>query len=93
MLTIQQQAIALAFIANSSWSWELRVDDVALFRWYMDGVIETNLRGVTPGQAESALRRFVNDSLQGELRLIYLSEHMGPGSERGDSLLRSGRVG
>jgi hypothetical protein len=44
-----------------TWSW-MKVDGRGLFRWYLNGNIETHLRGCSPEQAESALRRFVERS-------------------------------
>jgi hypothetical protein len=93
MLTMQQQAIAVALVESSIWNWELKVDGCGLYRWYLDGVIETNMRGCTPEQAESALRRFVSDSLRGELKIAFLSDRFGAGTERGDSAAKAARVG
>ena len=92
MLTMQRP-IAIAWVESSTWSWELRVDGCGLFRWYLNGTIETNLRGDTREQAESAGRRFVNDSLRGELKITYQTERIGPDSDLAGSAFRSASVG
>ena len=61
--------IASASIENSSWKWELRLDEKGLYRWYLNGTVETHLRGCTTEQAVASLRRFVEKSLRGELQL------------------------
>jgi hypothetical protein len=93
MLTRQQGAIAVALVESSTWTWELKVDHRGLFRWYLDGTIETNLRGCTVNQAESALRRFVDNSLRGELKISYPTERIGANSESGNSRFKSASVG
>ena len=94
MITTQQRAIAVALVEGSTWSWELKVDDrCGLFRWYLDGTVETNLRGCTLEQAESSVRRFVDQSLRGELKITYPIEHIGPDSESGHSAVKSAAVG
>jgi hypothetical protein len=73
MPTMQRQTIAVASIEGSIWNWELKVDDrCGLYRWYLDGTVETNLRGYTLEQAESTVRRFADYSLRGELKIRYL---------------------
>ncbi len=90
MLTTPQPAIALALVEDSTWSWELKVDDrCGLLRWYLNGIIETNLRGRTLEQAESAVRRFVDHSLRGELKITYPAECIAPGLESGRSAVNS----
>jgi hypothetical protein len=93
MLTMQHRAIAVALIENSNWTWELKVDDCGLFRWYLDGTVETNLRGCTLTLAEAVLRRFVDHSLRGELKITYPPERLGPGSETGHSAFKSAGMG
>jgi hypothetical protein len=46
MLARVQPTIAIALVEGSNWNWELKVDDHGLFRWYLDGSVETNLRAV-----------------------------------------------
>lgn len=82
MLAIENRAIAVAFVESSTWNWELKVDACGLFRWYLNGMIETTLQGCTPDQAEAAVRRFVQGSLRGELKITYTNERIGAGSER-----------
>ncbi len=93
MLTRQHGAIAVAVVESSTWRWELKVDHRGLFRWYLDGTIETNLLGCTVDLAESALRRFVDNSLRGELKVIYPAERIGVDSESGNSRFKSASVG
>jgi hypothetical protein len=68
---IQNQPIAFAFVESTSgsWKWHLKVDSRGLYRWYKDGVIETDLRGVTQQQAEKSLYQFVLHSMRGELQI------------------------
>ena len=83
MQHIRRAVVAMASVESAvAWCWLLKVDDCGLFRWYLNGTIETNLRGCTRKQAESALRLFVERSLQGELRIADLSERMAPDSQR-----------
>lgn len=75
MLTTPNRPIAVASIEDSIWSWELKVDHrCGLFRWYLDGTVETNLRGCTLQQAESAVRRFVDNTLRGKLKITYSAD-------------------
>jgi hypothetical protein len=77
--------IAEASIEGSSiWTWRLKIDNKGLFRWYLDGYVETNLRGCTVAQAETALRRFTDNSLRGELRIIDASSRIGADIEVGE---------
>jgi hypothetical protein len=88
------RAVAVASIEDSMWSWELKVDErCGLFRWYLNGIVETNLRGCTLEQAEAAVRRFVDHSLRGELKIAYAIERIGPDSERGHSAVESSSAG
>jgi hypothetical protein len=78
-----QPALAMASVKSVlTWSWILKVDSRGLFRWYLNGNIETHLRGCSAEQAESALRRFVERSLQGELQITGPGDRIGPGTER-----------
>jgi hypothetical protein len=71
-----QNCLAVGSLKESpSWRWELKVDRINLFRWYLDGQIETNLRGGTQAQAEAALRRFVERSLKGELEITKTGQN------------------
>jgi len=70
MTQTENPPIASASVeGQSKWKWELRVDDLGLYRWYLDGVAETNIRGATRRNAESALLRFVRHSLNGRLKI------------------------
>lgn len=74
--------LAVALIqSDPSWNWKLREDTSGLFRWYLDGVWETNLRGVDHALAESALRRFVEHCIRGELKIEYLPQLPGAAQE------------
>jgi hypothetical protein len=84
--------IAIALVENSTWNWELKVDGCGLFRWYLNGTIATNLRGCTLQQAESAVRRFVNDALRGDLKITYSNQRIGPASESGQSTFKAAGV-
>ena len=85
---MQQRTVAVASVESSSLNWELKVEDRGLFRWYLNGTIETNLRGCTLDQAESVLRQFVDGSLRGELKVTYPTERMRPDSQSGHSAFR-----
>jgi hypothetical protein len=89
MLTTPQPAIAVALVEGSTWNWELKVDDCGLFRWYLDGTVETNLRGLTPAHAELSLHRFVDESLRGELKIAHSAERFGTISESGHPAVKS----
>ncbi len=93
MLHTQQRAIAVALVEGSIWNWELKLDDYGLFRWFLNGTVETNLRGCTLHHAESKLRRFVDDSLRGDLKITYPTERIGPDSEPGHPAVKSGAAG
>jgi hypothetical protein len=70
MLEIETPAIISATVeGQSKWKWQLRVDELGLYRWYLDGTVETNIRGGTRAAAEHALRRFVAHSLHGRLTI------------------------
>ena len=58
--------IAIADLSGSKWMWHLRIDEIGLYRWYMNGEVATHLRGCTRILAESALHRFVTNSLKGD---------------------------
>jgi hypothetical protein len=90
---MEEGAIAVARVDFSTRNWILKVDHIGLFRWYLDGAVETNLRGCTVVQAESALRRFVDDSLRVELKITYLVERIGSGSESGRVAFQSPGMG
>lgn len=71
MTTSQSLLLAVASLKSAiHWTWQLRVDEHGLYRWYLDGATRTQLRGCTRAQAEDALRRFVENSLRGELEII-----------------------
>ena len=88
----QPQVIAVASVEGSTWTWDLKVDDSGLFRWYLNGTVETNLRGVNKAHAESMLCRFVNSCLLGDLK-IGRSGRIGQGSETRSQGPRSASVG
>jgi hypothetical protein len=72
MPTSQSLPLAVASLKSAiTWTWQLELDDSGLYRWYMDGTTPTQLRGITPEQAESALRRFVENSLRCKLEIVY----------------------
>ena len=78
MLGTEETTIATATVGSAStWTWHLKIDHLGLFRWYMDGDIQTNLRGCTREQADTALRRFVEQSLDGELKITNLARRLG----------------
>jgi hypothetical protein len=82
--------LAVALIqSDPSWNWKLREDASGLFRWYLDGVWETNLRGVDHLLAESALRRFVDHCIRGELKIEYLPQLRGAAPEAGRARFRT----
>jgi|SRR5215472_7219751 len=84
MTTSQTLPLAIASLQSTiSWTWQLKIDEAGLYRWYLDGAMRTQLRGCTRTQAEDALRRFVQHSLRGELEIVDMPERMGQGSERG----------
>jgi hypothetical protein len=68
--------MAIAELRGSKWIWHLRIDDIGLYRWYLNGQAATHLRGCTRTLAESALNRFVANSLKsgGGLRIVEYSE-------------------
>jgi hypothetical protein len=71
MRTSQPLPLAVASLESAiSWTWQLKLDENGLYRWYLDGTTPMQLRGCTRAQAETALRRFVDQSLQGELVII-----------------------
>ena len=75
MTTTQILPLAVASLQSAiTWTWQLKLDDHGLYRWYLDGTTPTQLRGATFAQAETALRRFVDHSLRGELQIVYTPE-------------------
>jgi hypothetical protein len=77
MTTSQLLPLALATLNSAiTWTWQLKLDENGLYRWYLDGTAPTQLRGCTRTQAEFALRRFVEHSLRGELEIVYTAEKM-----------------
>ena len=71
MVKTKANFIASAFIeGDDTWRWHLKIDPVGLYRWYLDGDAPTGLRGATRQQADHALRRFVECSIRGELRMV-----------------------
>ena len=82
MTTSQPLPLALASLESAiTWTWQLKLDENGLYRWYLDGTIRTGLRGCTRAQAESALRRFVEQSLRGDLEIIDPPERIGAEKE------------
>jgi len=79
MLELESPYIATASVeGQSNWTWSLKVDDFGLYRWYLDGVAETNIRGGTRPNAEYALRRFVEHSLNGKLKITEFRKPVDP---------------
>ena len=77
MTTGESFPLAVASLESAiSWTWELKLDEKGLYRWYLDGATPMQLRGCTRAQAETALRRFVDQSLQGELVIIDTGEDL-----------------
>ena len=75
MTTSQPLPLALATLKSAiSWTWQLKIDETGLYRWYLDGAMRTQLRGCTRTQAETALRRFVEQSLRGDLEIVNTPE-------------------
>jgi hypothetical protein len=57
------ESIATASIQDGSvWKWQLKIDELGLYRWYLDGTGRTELRGPTRKTADNALRRFAKKS-------------------------------
>ena len=77
MFELLNPPIASASVeGRSKWQWQLRIDELGLYRWYLDGVAETNIRGGTRDNAEYALRRFVGHSLNGDLKITESPEQL-----------------
>jgi hypothetical protein len=75
MTTSQPLPVAIASLKSAiSWTWQLKLDENGLYRWYLDGTTPMQLRGCTRAQAVTALRRFVDQSLQGDLVIIDIGE-------------------
>ena len=90
MTTSQPLPLAVASVKSAiNWIWQLRIDENGLYRWYLDGTTPMQLRGCTRSQAESALRRFVEQSLRGDLEIVEVPERMATcreGSRAGEGL-------
>jgi len=77
MTTSQSLPLAVASLTSAiNWTWQLRLDENGLYRWYLDGAMRTQLRGCTRAQAEHALRRFVENSLRGDLEIVDVPERI-----------------
>jgi hypothetical protein len=77
MTTSQPLPLAVASLKSAiSWTWQLKLDENGLYRWYLDGTTPMQLRGCTRTQAETALRRFVEQSLKGELVITDTCEDL-----------------
>jgi len=71
MTPSQSLPLAIASLESAiTWTWQLKLDENGLYRWYLDGTTPMQLRGYTREQAETALRRFVEQSLQGDLVIV-----------------------
>jgi hypothetical protein len=82
MTKSQTLPLAIASLQSSiTWNWQLKLDENSLYRWYLDGTTPTTLRGTTRTQAESALRRFVEHSLRGDLKIVSPPERIAADSE------------
>lgn len=89
MTTSQPLPLAVASLKSAiNWTWQLRLDENGLYRWYLDGATRTELRGCTRAQAEFALRRFVEQSLRGDLEIINKPERIAADNERSPADLR-----
>ena len=63
--------LAIASLESAiTWTWQLKLDENGHYRWYLDGTTPMQLRGYTREQAETALRRFVEQSLHGDLVIV-----------------------
>ena len=72
---MQRSEIAVAgFEGASNWTWHLRIDDPGVYRWYLNGVVKTKFRASSRMLAESALRRYVENTLHRELRIVECSK-------------------
>lgn len=61
----KSDSIATASIRDGSmWKWHLKIDELGLYRWYLDGKGRTELRGATRKTADNALRRFTKKSFR-----------------------------
>jgi hypothetical protein len=59
----KSDSIATASIHDGSvWRWQLKIDELGLYRWYLDGTGRTELRGATRKSADNALKRFTKKS-------------------------------
>ena len=77
MTTSQPLPLAVASLKSAiTWTWQLKLDENGLYRWYLDGTTPMQLRGCTRTQAETSLRRFVEQSLQGELVIVDTYEDL-----------------
>jgi hypothetical protein len=77
MTKTQSLPLAFALVKSTiNWTWQLKIDDSGLYRWYLDGTAETELRGCTRSQAEYALRRFVDQSLRCHLEIVDTPERL-----------------
>lgn len=84
MTTTQSLPLAIALAKSTiNWTWHLRIDDNDLYRWYLDGTAETELRGCTRAQAEYVLHRFVDESLRCHLEIVDTPEKLAVDREDG----------
>ena len=65
--------IASAQLRGSDWRWSLRIDALGLYRWYLSGRVAMNIKSTTRKAAESALARFVNRTMRGDLEITAAS--------------------
>jgi hypothetical protein len=71
MVQVSTKFIATAsVVGDDGWTWYLKIDSAGLYRWYMADNASTGLRGVTRRQADNALRRFIEHSIRGKLKII-----------------------
>jgi len=82
--------LAEASVSTSPmWRWELKIDCMGLFRWYLDGICATHFRGCTRSEAERALQRFAERYLHREVRITEAIERKGSRSEAPPIIRRS----
>ncbi len=91
MSGIRTGTVALASLEDDL-TWHLRIDRERLFRWYLDGAIETDLYGTAADEAVSALQSFVEQSLRGGLQILEVTARIGATSESGKKRSRPARA-
>lgn len=76
MTTTQLLPLAVASLKRAiTWSWQLKLDETGLYRWYLDGTMPTRLRGCIRTHAKSALR-VVEQAFLGDVQIINTPERI-----------------